>query len=369
MRRIEGSVVVITGASSGIGRAAATLFAEAGARLVLAARRLDALEEVAAECENAGAEALAVPTDTADADAVHALAEAAVRRFGRIDTWVNDAAVGAYGRFEDMPVEALRRLIDVNVFGYIHGTREALARFRAQEAGGVVIQVASVVGRLPWPFMAAYSATKHAVIGLSLSLAQELAVEGSPIRVCIVNPPSTDTPFHDHAAHYGELTPHVMPPVYAPEHSARAILSVARRPRRQVMVGAVGPAFIAQHALAPGLTERQIGLLADRLLVRRDPTRPRSDGALFEPMAAGRERAAGWQPARPALGRIASFALLVLGGTLLSAPYGGDALAAGVLAAARNLGLGKRRATGRVSSQTAGLPRPALAPDAPALAR
>lgn len=369
MRRIDGSVVVITGASSGIGRAAATCFAQAGARLVLAARREDALQEVAAECVNAGAEALVVPTDTADADAVHELAAAAVLRFGRIDTWVNDAAVGAVGRFEDMPIEALRRLFDVNVFGYIHGTREALARFRAQDSGGVLIQVASAVGRIPWPFQAAYSASKHAVVGLSHSVAQELALETDAIRICVVNPAVIDTPFYDHAAHYGGLTPQVVPPAYPPEQVARAIVDVARRPRRQVMVGLAGRGFAAQHFFMPALTERQVGRIAVRLAVRHDPTRPESSGALFEPMAAGREAAGGWQPPRPAVGRAASLGLLVLGGALLLVPWVGEALAAGVLTAARNVGLSKRRAAGRVTPQTAELPRPALAPGAPAIAR
>jgi NAD(P)-dependent dehydrogenase (short-subunit alcohol dehydrogenase family) len=149
-REIEGSVVVVTGASSGIGRAAVRLFAEHGARVVLAARSEGSLREVAQECEAAGGRALVVPTDVANEEAVEELARRSVEVFGRIDTWVNDAGVMAYGRFEDVPTEVFRRVIETNLFGQIHGSRAALARY-TEQGEGVLVNMSSAWGRLTSP--------------------------------------------------------------------------------------------------------------------------------------------------------------------------------------------------------------------------
>src|SRR4051812_48570556 len=194
------SVVVITGASSGIGRAAALRFATAGERLVLAARAPEPLEEVAAACRRRGADALAIPTDVRDERAVAALAEAAVARFGRIDVWVNAAGVIAYGRFEEIPSEVFRGVIETNLFGQIHGARAAIPRFREQ-GRGVLINLASVWGRITSPDVSPYVTSKFAVRAFSACLRHELR-DAPGIDVATILPAAVDTPIFRQAANF-----------------------------------------------------------------------------------------------------------------------------------------------------------------------
>ena len=282
---LRGATVVVTGASSGIGRATARAFAERGANLVLTARDGRALADAAKECEQAGGRALAMPAAVADEEAVRRLATRAVERFGRIDVWVNNAAVIVFGPFEDTPSEAFRRVIETNLFGEIHGSRAAIERFREQD-GGVLINVASLWGRITSPYVTAYVTSKFAIYAFTECLRQGIQdLEGHRnIHICTVMPESIDTPIFHHAANYTGREVRPVPPVVAPDRVARRIVRLAERPRRQVIVGGAGHLLNFAHKITPqrvfvALTPRAFALTA----LGREGVPP-TDGNLFEPM-------------------------------------------------------------------------------------
>lgn len=289
--RIKDSVVVITGASSGIGRATALRFATKGAAVVVAGRRESALEDLAAQCRERGAEALAVPTDVGDVDSVEALAQRAVEQFGRIDIWVNDAALTSFGSLLDTPLEDVRRILEVNVMGCVHGARAAL-RVMRQQGSGVLINVSSVVAAVPQPYTAAYSMSKAAIRSLSGSLRAELALDHNVgIKVCTVLPAAIDTPLFRQAANYTgrEVVP--MPPVYSAQRVARAIVNLARWPRREVAVGHVGRQLMLQHKVSPGTAEGMMALQVDKTHLSRQRPAAAGPGNLYEPSPAERDTA------------------------------------------------------------------------------
>ena len=311
--RLSDKVVVITGASSGIGRATALAFADAGAAVVLAARREDALKQAAEECEERGGQALAVPTDVSDADAVQALARSAVGRFGRIDVWVNAAAVGVFAPFEEVPLEDFRRVLDVNIMGCVYGARAALPHLR-QQGNGVLVNVSSVVGVVPQPYSHAYVMSKAAVRQLSGSIRQQLRVEGvRRIKVCTVMPATIDTPFFQHAANYTGRKAVAMPPVYDPERVARVIVNLVRAPRREVMVGPMGRNLVIQFKLAPGLVERILAVYVDRAHLSRTEPAPPSPGTLYTPASGPGTVYGGWGGKRKTRMRRLATGGLVLG--------------------------------------------------------
>ena len=278
-RPLSESVIVITGASGGIGAATAEAVAETGARVVLAARRTAALDEVAARCVARGGAALPVPTDVTDPAAVEALADAATERFGHIDAWVNNAAVALYARLAEAPLNEVRRVVDVNVFGYLHGVRTALPRLRAS-GGGVIVNIASVLSDLTAPYMGAYIFSKHAVRALSSIARQELTDER--VSVCTVLPASIDTPLYRHAANHLGRAARPVPPVYMPDHVAAVVVRLLRRPRREAYAGRLGRLAVWPRRLVPGLTER-FGAAAGRAVMLDDDPVPPTAGNLFAP--------------------------------------------------------------------------------------
>ncbi|MFI9152323.1 SDR family oxidoreductase [Streptomyces sp. NPDC053367] len=293
--RVRHSVVVITGASSGIGRATAHAFARKGCAVVLASRRAEALEAVRQECErHRDAEALVVPTDVTDAAAVENLARRALQRFGRIDVWVNCAAVTVFGPFEETPLEDIRKVLDVNVMGYVHGARAALRVMRDQ-GSGTLVNVSSIVGVVSQPYTHAYGMSKHAVRALSSSLRQELRLDGAKcIHVCTVLPATIDTPLFEHAANYTGRKALAMPPVYSPERVARTILDLVRAPRREVVVGPMGRSMVLESRIMPGTVERMMARQVDKAHLSRKEPAPAGHGNLHVPASGTGAAHGGW---------------------------------------------------------------------------
>ncbi|HYT74938.1 MAG TPA: SDR family oxidoreductase [Vicinamibacterales bacterium] len=285
-KRLKDQVLVITGASSGIGLATARMAAKAGARVVLAARNADDLNAVTNEICGNGGRAIAVQTDVADEAAVDLLGERAVLEFGTIDTWVNNAGVSIYGKLTEVPLADKRRLFDVNFWGVVHGSRTAVRLMR--DTGGVLINIGSEVSDLAIPLQGMYSASKHAVKGYTDALRMELEHDGIPIAVTLVKPSSINTPYPEHARNYlDEGVPALPAPVYAPEVVAEAILRCAERPVRDIIVGGAGRLQVAMGALAPRLSDRYM----ERSMFDRQKTHDRTqpaEGSLEHPQRDGR---------------------------------------------------------------------------------
>lgn len=292
---LNGKVIVITGASSGFGKGAALQLAGKGAHLALAARRDNLLEELAQQCEAQGGRAIAVHTDVSKQEDVANLAQSALSTFGRIDVWINNAGSGAIGFFEEVPLAEHVKVIEIDLLGTIFGSHHAMRQFKAQ-GSGILINVASVIGKVPAPYFASYAAAKHGVVGLSAALRQELDVnkiEG--IRVCTVMPTSMDTPFFEHAAdHTGhQVVP--IPPVYEPEQVINALVSLASDPQDEWAVGGTaGPGFTMMHNLFPGLTEHMMAKVTHKSLMDAAP-HPDTTGSVEEPMPSGTQVGGGWK--------------------------------------------------------------------------
>lgn len=283
LKPLDEQVMVVTGADSGIGLATARAAVARGAKVVIASRNADELRRVAREIRADGGQVAWVACDVADEDAVEELATTAVRQFGRIDTWVNNAGVSIYGETERIPVEEARRLFETNYWGTVNGSLAALPHLK--ESGGALINVGSTVSDRAVPLQGHYSASKHAVKGFTEALRMELEREGSPVAVTLVKPAGMDTPFTEHARnHMDDADPSLPPPVYAPEVAADAILHAAEHPHRTVAVGGGSRMITALGALAPRLADRYMETrLFDQQ--KRPPGSGRRHDALFEPPA------------------------------------------------------------------------------------
>ena len=290
---LRGTVVVITGASSGFGKGAARQFAEQGASLVLAARREDLLVDLARECEALGSPALAVVTDVSKQRDVEQLAQAAVTRFSRIDVWVNDAGVGTIGRFEEVPLADHVQVIETDLLGTLYGSYFAMRQFRSQRFG-TLINVASALGKIPAPYQASYVAAKHGIVGLDGALRQELRQsELDDVHVCTVLPMAMDTPFFEHASNYTghEATP--IPPLYNAQKVIDVIVRLAMEPEDEVIVGAAGKVAAVAHNLAPHFTENFVGEQTHKCQMEKAPQAGVSHGSVHSPMSAGSEVSGG----------------------------------------------------------------------------
>lgn len=270
-------VVVLTGASSGIGQAAALAFAARGDRLVIAARGLVDLEKTAARC---GGSVLVVPTDVTERNEVEELAKAAVDVFGHIDVWADTAAVMAYGRFEDVPPAIFDRVVTTDLLGSANVARAALQVFRHQ-GHGTLILCGSLLGRITAPWMSSYSVSKWGVRALARTLRQETR-DAPGIHVCELVPGGVDTPIYTSAANYAGFVGRPPPPVDSAERLGAAIVRLADRPRRQLSVGLTNRPIEFGFGTFPPVYDALVGPLMGRLALSQRRTGP-DDGNVFGP--------------------------------------------------------------------------------------
>lgn len=321
MKRLNDKVIVITGASSGIGRATALEAAQRGAQVVVAARRAEALEALAHECADLGGICLAVPTDISKQEDVRNLYQKAIERFGQIDVWVNNAAVTLLGPLDETPIEDIKRLFDVNILGYVHGAQVVIPHFKAREEG-ILINISSMVGITGQPYSTAYNMSKFAIRGLSYSLEQELSdIKG--IKICTVMPAVIDTPLFSHAANYMGREVKAPEPVIPAQEVADAILKLISKPQKEVIVGTMGRLTTMARTIAPKLFDKKFkGMIEDNHF-KNAPDAPTS-GNLYEPMPQWAQVSGEWmtenghsEKNKPA--KKFAFAGITLAGVLLGA--------------------------------------------------
>ncbi|HKG04990.1 MAG TPA: SDR family oxidoreductase [Pedobacter sp.] len=289
--------IVITGASSGAGRAIAIAFAEKKEKLVLGSRNIAELRTVAEECESLGAKVQCVQADVTEPGAMINLAAMADEFGDGIDVWVNNAGVLAAGLFDETPVIVLDQVIKTNLMGYIHGAHAVLPYFKKHKKG-ILINNISIGGFLPVPYGVGYSASKFGLRGFSAALKAELI--GFPeIHVCDLFPAFLDTPGIQHAANYTGKSIKPAPPVYDPVRVAQAVVKVSNNPRSETMIGSISFLLKASYAFFPGITRTITGMVIKGYL-RQAPSIERTDGNLFEPVSFGNAIYGGWGlPGKP----------------------------------------------------------------------
>ena len=288
LKKLSDQVIVITGASSGIGLVTARLAAKRGARVVLNARNEKALLQVTDDINAQGGEAIYVVGDVGKFDDVQRIADQAIRRFGGFDTWVNNAGVSIYGPVLEQSLEDQRRLFETNYWGTVHGSIVACGYLK--QRGGALINVGSVLSDVAIPIQGTYCATKHAVKGYTDALRLELEEQGAPISVTLIKPSAIDTPYTRHAKNLMPVEPQNPPPVYAPDLVAEAILHCAEHPERDLYVGGGGKVLAEAGRLVPRLTDKMMeAMMFDVQKSDRQKPPARAD-SLYAPTADGEER-------------------------------------------------------------------------------
>lgn len=283
LKPINQQVVVILGASSGIGRETALEFARRGANVVVAARSQAGLNSLLDKIRAEGGEARAVVTDTRYFDQVQRVAGLAVEAYGRLDTWVHAAAVSLYATFDQTTPEEFRHVIETNLMGQVYGAMAALPHLR-QTGGGALIHISSVEGKVSLPYQSAYAASKHGMIGFLNSLRLELQHEDIPISVTNIMPTSINTPFFSKARTKLGVHPKGLPPIYQPHLAAEAILYAAENPVRDLFVGGPARLFALTQSLSPQMTDAMLRRMAFEGQLTDQPKSVEGPNAFYEPL-------------------------------------------------------------------------------------
>ena len=285
LKPLDQQVMVLTGASSGIGLCTAILAAERGARLVLVARSEDTLQSLVAQIESNGGEAIYVVADVADRDQMLDVALAAVQQYGRIDTWVNDAGVSSYSRLDEISEADSRRIFDTNFWGVVNGSLIALPYLRKQ--GGALINLGSEVSEEVVPLQGMYSASKHAVKGFTDALRVEIEIiDKAPVSITLIQPTAVNTPFPHNAKNYMDKEPKLPTPMIDPQRVAEAILKAATEGGRDVKVGLMAVVNTSAAKFVPSLGDRMAAMQANRQQEDAPPRNP--EGTLYKAGHAGR---------------------------------------------------------------------------------
>lgn len=276
-------VVVVTGASAGVGRAVVREFAKNGAYLGLLARGRDGLERARREVEAAGGKALVLPTDVADADAVERAAQTVEDEFGTIDIWINNAMVSVFSPVKEMKAEEFRRVTEVTYLGYVHGTLSALRRMQRRDRG-MIVQVSSALAYRGIPLQSAYCGAKHAIQGFTESLRCELIHDHSNVKITMVHLPATNTPQHAWSKSRMPRKAQPVPPIYQPEIAARAIHDASHHYRREWNLGLITDVVLLGNTVAPGLGDWYLARTGYESQMTDEPEEPDRAHNLWEPL-------------------------------------------------------------------------------------
>jgi len=288
LKRLNEQVIVLTGATSGIGLVTARMAARRGARLVLAARTEEALQQLVSEIKARGGEAVHVVADVGREGDVRRISQKALERFGGFDTWVNNAGVSIYGRLLEISMDDHRQLFETNYWGLVYGSQVAAEHLKRK--GGALINVGSVLSDRAIPLQGSYCASKHAVKGYTDALRMELEEEGAPVSVTLIKPSAIDTPYKEHARNYLPVEPENPPPVYAPETVAEAILHAAEHPERDVYIGGGGRALSSMGEHAPRVMDKVMEATMFDLQQSDKPVKTDKHKGLYAPSGELEER-------------------------------------------------------------------------------
>ncbi|HEX8505855.1 MAG TPA: SDR family oxidoreductase [Hymenobacter sp.] len=288
LKKLSDQVIVITGASSGIGLVTARMAAQKGAKLVLAARSETSLQQLCNEITQAGGQAIYVAADVSQQADVQRIARAAQDKFGGYDTWINNAGVTIFGKLEQVPIEDMRKLFETNLWGLIYGSMEAAQHLKTK--GGAIINLGSILSDVTAILQTIYSASKHAVKGFTDGLRMELEMDGAPVSVTLIQPAAIDTPYTLNGKNYMDRAAKHAPPAYAPETVARAILHCCATPERSVVVGGGGRAFIGMENWTPALLDKFMEKSFSKQEKADYPPQPREQNGLDHAAGALLER-------------------------------------------------------------------------------